>query len=269
MFEVTSDLDAVLAKVEALALRQLPSIASRALNATIRDVQVAIRAEEERAFDRPTPFALNAFEVKAARMDDLVATLQPKAQAGRRHFLPVEAAGGPRPSTGVEGLINRSLRSSTMIAAIPGAGAKLDRYGNWSGGQRNAVLSAIGAQRDKTANSTKESRAIAKAARARARYAKLMGLPVPTDATKRQAWEASVLKADVGGRQYFVPQHGLAPGVWARDSGGQLTRILAFTQSAPTYEPRFNFHAVAQAKAAEVMPGHFARRFVEAIGVAR
>lgn len=235
MFKLTSDLDATLRRLDNMTARQLPFALSRALNDTAKDIQEAERKEMQRVFDRPTPYTLGAFMVRPATKENLVATVERKDQVVGKHYLEVEEKGGPRPATSLEKLLRSRLAYSGIIQAIlPADNARLDQYGNWSSGQRNEVLSAIGAMRDSTSNRTARS-----------------------------------LKRKKNPSKFFVPTSGLPGGVYERTAAGQLKIILAFTAKAPTYTPRFNFGEVAQTVAKANLPVWFDLRMQEAIASAR
>jgi hypothetical protein len=234
-FSVTSNMEEVMARFEAVATRQMPFALSRALNDTATDVRAAEVATMKRVFDRPTPYTLGAFQIKPATKANLVAVVEQKEQAGRRDYLKREAEGGARKSTALETLLSYKLPYAGILTAIlPADNARLDRYGNWSTGQRNEVMAAIGAMRDSTSNRS-----------------------------------ALSLKRKKNPSKFFVPTSGLPPAIYERTGKGQLKVILAFTAAAPTYTPRFPFRQVALQTAESVFGMHFARRFAEAANSAR
>lgn len=193
---------------------QMPWAAAMAVNDTAQEVLDHVRARMNVVFDRPTRFTLNAFQIMPrATKANPEAVVGERPSVSKRHFLKVQETGGPRGRTGVEGLI--SLRASwagDIRTVVPATGspfdaAKLDRHGNWSAGERNQVLSGLGAQRDAAANSTAASRKRAK-----------------------------------GRATYFVPKHGLAPGVYRRTrKGGVPVRVLKFSAKVPMYRRRLGF----------------------------
>jgi hypothetical protein len=214
---------------------QLPYAASRALNDTAYDALKHIQNQMDVVFDKPTRFTKNALMVWRADRNNLEAQVKERPSVGRRHFLKVQEAGGARPQTGVERLLSANVAYSGFIAAvIPAAGAKLDAYGNWSSGQRNQVLSALGAQRDTASNETDASRARNK-----------------------------------GRASYFVPQSGLSPGVYRRSKAGKLDKILSFTSNAPNYSQRLGFYDGVQEVWVAKLPGYLSARLAEAVANAR
>ncbi len=237
-----ADIERLRRRLDDVQRRQLPYATSRALNATARDVFDDVRTEMERAFDRPTRWTMNAFYVWRSTKTDLTAAVRLKDTVAGRHYLPIEASGGLRPQTGVEKLLERKLAYAGIIqSVIPTKWARKDRYGNWSKGERNQVLSAIKAQRDSTANTTKRSRGLAR--------------------NRRRA-------------MYFVPREGskLSPGVWKRTSNSKrakVKKILSFTDRRASYQPRFRFREVATDTAIQRMPVHMARELENALRTRR
>lgn len=211
---------------------QVPVATMWALNDTAKDVLEHMQSRMDVVFDRPTRFTKNAFHVWRATKTTLSASVQERPGVGSRHYLKRQETGGTRRQTGVEGLLSTRLSYDGLIAAaIPASGAKLDGYGNWSRGERNQVLSQLMAQRDRHTNETDRSR------------------------TRRGSKRA----------RYFVPNNGgLAPGVWRRSRGGDLAKVLTFTDAMPRYRERLGFYDGAQ----EVFDARFAQNFRVALAKA-
>jgi hypothetical protein len=235
MFQIRDNLAGAGAAFERRAERQLPYVTARALTDAAFAARTAIRAEMQRVFDRPTPFTMSAFQVRPARKDALVASVETKAKPGG-HYLSVQERGGTRPQTRVERrLADRLAYSSPLYAVIPARGAQLDRYGNWSSGERNRALSALGAQADPLANTTERSR-----------------------------------KRNPGRAEYFVPREGLRPGIYRRQPAtGRVDIVAIFTSVVPTYTPRFPWREVADKAAREAYPAAFAQRMREVLASTR
>lgn len=234
MFKLTSNLDDCTRRLDNLTASKLPSATRNALNDTIRVAKQGVVEEMKRVFDRPTPYTLNAFKFVEATKDNLVATVLRKDQVVGKHYLEVQEAGGVRPATALEKLL-RSRLPIAFAGIVPADSARLDRYGNWSSGQRNEVLSGLGAQRDPTANRS-----------------------------------AASLKRKKNPSKYFVPIKGLkTPGVYERKANGQLHILLLLTTAMPTYTARFDFQPAAEAAAKGAFPQFFAQRMAEAIASAR
>lgn len=239
MFKLTDNISQCVSRLDNLTARQLPFATARALNDTAEDIRKAEVREMRAVFYRPTPYTLGAFQIRPATKDVAMAVVERKAVLGRKHYLEVEERGGPRPRTGLEMLLDQRVAYAGVLQAItPARGARLDQYGNWSSGQRNQVLSGLGAQRDARSNTTAASR-----------------------------------KRNPSRSKYFVPRGGndggLPPGVYERNSRGVLFKILNFTAKVPLYAPRFDFEPVAMKEGMARMPVHFVRRMAEAMATAR
>ncbi len=227
---VTSNMPEVLDRFDKVGTRQLPFALAVALTRTALDVRTAEVAKMRQVFDRPTPYTLGAFQVRPATKANLVAVVEQKQQAGRRDYLKREAIGGSRASTALERLLAVKLPYAGVLTAIlPADNARLDQYGNWSNGQRNEVLAAVGAMRDSTSNRTARS-----------------------------------LKRKKNPSKFFIPTSGLPPAIYERTGRGQLKVILAFTAVAPTYQPRFPFYQVAEDTAQAVFQSHLSAAFARA-----
>lgn len=202
---------------------QAPYAAARALTDTAWGATRGLKGHMSKVFDNPTAFTKNAFRVIGATKSKLEAEVLPKNRVGGRHYLFTQEDGGARPQTGIEKLLSRHVAFDGILqTAVPAQDAKLNAAGNLSAAQINRMLSGLGAQRDATANTTSASRA------------------------RRPQRET-----------YFVPRHGLAPGVFSRSASGKLKMIMAFTDRSATYRPRLGFEEFV----AEYMDQHFPDAF--------
>ncbi|PTV94913.1 hypothetical protein C8J27_106182 [Rhodobacter aestuarii] len=227
----TLDDQALFRQLTNLERAQLPFAGARALNDTAADALKHMQDRMEVVFDRPTRWTKNAFMVWRAKTSNLEAQVKERPSMGRRHYLKVQEAGGQRPSTGVEGLLKTHLAYDGIIAAVvPAAKARLDSYGNWSSGERNQVLSALSAQRDRTANTTKAS---GKRAKARA--------------------------------SYFVE----GTGIYRRKADGEVNRVLHILDALPSYSPQLGFYEGVAEIWRYRLPVHLDRRLAEAVRTAR
>ena len=224
-----------------LLTRQLPQIEVWAVNWTAYDAQEALKTRMQVVFDRPTRWTLNAFHVWRATKSDRAAVVGERPSMEKRHYLRVQNSGGPRPQTALEALMSyRVVTAQILRTVIPATGggfdgARLDAYGNWSSGERNQLLSSIGAQRDRSANTTPRS---ARRARNRATY--------------------------------FVPQHGLAPGVYRRRGADDIpVRVLKFSDKVPVYRPLLDFEGVVAKTYRERLAPNVKRAFERAITTSR
>lgn len=138
----TTNADVLGRKLSDVVARQVPFALSNALTSEAKLIREAEVTEMRRAFDRPTPYTLNAFKVIPSRKETLVAEVQHK---DTRSYLPVEARGGVRPAVGFESAL-RAASPAPFAAAIPARAASRDAYGNWSASERSRVLTALQAQ---------------------------------------------------------------------------------------------------------------------------
>lgn len=218
-----------------LEVAQLPFAGANALNDTAADALKHIQDRMDVVFDRPTRFTKNALMVWRAKKGNLEAQVKERPSVGSRHYLKIQEEGGVRPQTGLEKLLASKVSfAGILAAAVPAAGAKVDSYGNWSSGERNQVLSALGAQRDGRSNQTEASR-----------------------------------KRNKGRASYFVPKSGLSPGVYKRTLDGKVSKVLTFTTSMPSYGQRLGFYDGVQEVWEAKLPQHLDRRLAEAVASAR
>jgi hypothetical protein len=195
-------------------------------------------------FERPTPYTLNSLYSRGATKQDLTAVVWLKYDTSKgtpadKYLLP-EIRGGER----VLKRFERALRAVGALPegffAVPGAGAKMDAYGNMATSQIVQVLSYF--------------RAFPEAGY-RANI---------TEKRKRQLEKTTLSRQ---GFAYFVgaPADGKLPlGVWQRFSQQrQIRPILIFVKSVH-YSQRFNFDYVGQLTVAREFPGQFARALSEA-----
>lgn len=235
-------MDHLIRNLSDVARRQVPFAVSVAVNKTAREVVDHLKQRMDVVFDRPTPFTKNAFELRpAATKARPEATVTEKRMQGRRHYLKVQEDGGPRGQTGLERLLSMRVAWSGVIqSVIPATGspfeaARLDRHGNWSSGERNQVLSALGAQRDRSSNETERSRGRA------------------------------------GNRAtYFVPKQGLAPGVYRRKAPGDIpVRVLKFSSKVPQYSKALGFKEGVEGVFRQRIGINFAEALAQALRTAR
>ena len=202
---------------------QAPYAAARALTDTAWGATRGLKGHMSEVFDNPTSFTKNAFRAIGAKKHNLEAQVLPKDRISQRHYLFTQEEGGVRPQTGIEKLLQRHVAFDGILqTAVPADDAKLNRAGNLSSAQIQRLLSGLGAQRDKHQNTTSASR------------------------SRQKSRET-----------YFVPRHGLAPGVFARQSNGRLKMILAFTDRAASYKPRLGYEEFVENYMADNFPDAF------------
>lgn len=137
--------------------RRAPYAIAMALTRTAKAAKVDMRAKMVDVFDRPTPYTLNSLQVTPARRTRLEASLWFKERRGQ-HWLRPQVEGGARRDKASE----RQFRAFGLLGAdqqtVPGDNAKLNAYGNMTGGQVSRILSALGASSDPLQNQTERSR---------------------------------------------------------------------------------------------------------------
>jgi hypothetical protein len=205
----------------------VPSVLSKTLNETAKDVKAAEVEEMKTVFDRPKPFTLNAILIRFASRDNLTVEIGFREWAGKgtpagKYLMP-QVYGENRPLK----------RSETILGSywVPAPGARLDQYGNISAGQITQVLSRLGlfGEMGYSMNVTRRSR-----------------------------------KTNRKPRDYFIIREGdqnhLHPGVWERLPGHRVRPVLLFIKS-PHYQVRFKFNEVAE----KTLTENIQKRFNEAI----
>lgn len=226
--------------VETIDQRQMPFAVATALNDTAKEVLEHLQNRMEVVFDRPTRFTKNSLQVWRATKTKLEAAVQERPSVGKRHYLKMQETGGARPQTGLEKAFGNLAYEGLVRSVIPATGspfeaARLDAFGNWSSGERNQVLSALKIQRDPNMNATAKS-------------------------AKRNRKRAT----------YFVPKHGLAPGVYRRNRPGDIpVRVLKFSDKAPVYPKRFGFYDGAEQIFSQRIGANLAKAIEHALATAR
>lgn len=218
----TSD---VLKALTALSEKDAPFVTAYALTQTAKDIQAELTRTMGSVFDRPTSFTLNSLAVKPATKTDLNAIVFFKNDAGSVpawKYLGPEVEGGDRSHKSFEKrLIRQGLMKDTEYA-VPGAGIKLDAYGNIPGSTLERILSQVGAAEQFAgyqANATKGSLKRAKA-KGVGRY--------------------FVLRPEMSG----AASRAVAPGIYYRTGLKEIVPVILFVV-APKYRKRFPFHEVA------------------------
>lgn len=216
------DLDDAVASLQVLGGDLPNKVLADALNHTANQANLALIDEIDDVFDNPTPFTRNAIRILHAKPKRLEASLWVKDEkdgaskgAAPEDWVAPQVFGGPR----VDKASERNLRSKGILPAgkflVPGAGAKLDKYGNMSRGQIIQILSGLGAMEYRggfKANATDSARSIRKGHQ----------------------------------RAYFVMKRGRVPIGIGEHRDGTMVMVLAFV-SQPKYRVRLKFHDVVRA----------------------
>jgi len=130
----------------------VPQAIAGTLNETGKFIQQQLAGEMGRVFDRPTNWTLNSTYLKRATVQSLEAVIKIKDEAFKSvpaiRWLGPQVYGGGRDAKRSEILLRQNGILGSDEYIVPGAGAKLDAYGNISRGQMQQILSRVGASRD-------------------------------------------------------------------------------------------------------------------------
>jgi len=221
-----------------------------ALNTTATQVREGLRSEIQRSLDRPTPYTLNSLYLQAATLNRLEAKVWLKDERGTsnagtpatRYLLP-HIEGGQRTLKRFERALQITGQMPKGWYAVPGAGARLDAYGNMSAGQIIQILSQL--RVTLTAGFTRN---------------------MSTDARSQIAAQRRA-----GGRFFVVMPgaKGLRPGVYQREfMGRQVTPVLIYV-TAVQYRKRLAFAETGQRIADAQLPGNFRQAYAQAMATAQ
>lgn len=224
--------------LDRLEREQLPFAAALALTGTAQDVKQGLVEEMAAVFDRPTRWTLNSLFVEPATKETMKARVWMKDEAPGNggkpatEWLAPQVFGGSRKQKRSEKLLTDPGQLPPGQYILPGKGMKLDAYGNISRGTMNKILSGLGSQFDKYANSTDSRRS------------------------------AGNLK------RYFILRKGNRPlGIAERTGRGAngMRMVIAFGRR-PEYSKRFDFFAVAERIAEDRLPIRFELALARALG---
>ena len=244
--EVRMDLRAFEASLTDAERKQLPYALSLALNDTVRGGRIAVQAEMDKVFDRPTPYAKRGVVYDRATRREPIASVVLTGDR-TRGGLPATAFLGPQVQGGLRSLkaferqlVDRNFMKADEVA-VPADRAPLNRYGNMTQGFLNRVMADLkvdyrgaGATRARTDRSLKRN------------------------ANYRRA-------------RFFVPRRAghLFPGVYQRKPGGaEVFPMILFVRQRP-YGKKLDFFRVVSEHAGEHFGRHFAEAFAKAMRTAR
>jgi hypothetical protein len=225
---------------------QLPYVMAVSLTKTAQAAKADLRQEMVRVFDRPTPYTLNSLYIQPATKQRLMSRVYIKDEAGKGNpatkFILPEVEGGKRSLKGFEVALQRRGVLPAGMYCVPGAGVKLDRYGNIPGSTIVQILSYFKAFSEVgfTANITAKGKA---------------------------------KKLKKGTAYFAITKEGghLAPGIYHRASsawGAPIKPIIMFVRQ-PGYRTRFRFYDVGQRSADRNWRGIFNGVLDEALRTAK
>jgi hypothetical protein len=240
--------------------RRANAALATALTRTVLHLREVERAEAVRTLDRPTPYTLRGIQAKTASASDLAAEVRiagpgefdvPGTPPVRYLWWQVEGGAGRQLKR-----FERALQAAGLMPpgwyAVPGAGARLDQYGNISPGQLVQIMSQLraGTERGSLRHMARgdDRRAVSSRRRAMGR---------------------------AGGEFVAIPkqQGKLKPGVYlleGKDFGarlgfgrnGRLRPVLVFVR-AVAYARRYDFRNVAASTANDRLPIEIDRALTE------
>lgn len=229
--------------------RQAPFVAAVTLTRSVQDAQTSVKAEMQRAFDRPTTYALNGTLVKPAKKTNLEARLWVKDSPFGKgtpadRFLLPQINGGDRGQKGMEKLLQRSGLMPSGWFAVPAAGAQLDGNGNVKRSQIVQILSQLKLQR---------------------------GAGFESRATGSARSNRTIARQGVTYFALAKKYRGLAPGIYLKRKfahGSAVKPVFVFVK-AVQYRPRLRFFEVGLATANAQFPRHFETEWAKAVATAR
>lgn len=209
----------------------LPYIVARALTLAAKDAQAAVVAQMPKAFDRPTPYSLNALRTKPATAREPVAQVLVKDMpGGKKHYLLLQEFGGVRTAAQAKTLALPFGKAQPSI--------RLNQYGN---APRGIAKSLLARETYKPAGAEGGSYG----------GGVFSGVPKGRPEEKAGIWRRPKRKRATKGK---------AKGqVTNRDQ--PLKMLLAYERTA-TYRPRWGYHALVERTVRRV----YWDRFRESVG---
>lgn len=126
---VRTDIQQLVRKLDSVQREQVPFAASRAINAVAIDVQAAISDETRAKLDaKPFTTGRGALYVQRSNKRRLMAEVGFKTIQAR--YMQYQVAGGRRSHKGFEGALRGLGVLPPGFVTVPGAGIRLDGYGN-------------------------------------------------------------------------------------------------------------------------------------------
>lgn len=251
MFKTTIDAQQLIAKMSDLEKRQMPFATMLAINDAMFDVREGWKTDIQSVFQAPVPLTINAVLYKKATKENLTAEIFLRNEATKgtppsRYLIENIKPEGGREEKPFEYLLRNAGVLGINEYVMPARGFPLDAHGNIPGGILTRILSDLQAQRDKSANTTPQSR------RRRER------------------------RRDIGKRAvYFYNREkrgNLPRGIYERTRtgfGGSIRMVLAIVEGAPTYSQRFDAYGIAERIFNKQFPIRFRERLDFAVRTAR
>ena len=233
-FDVKKAIRQVTKTVAKLEKRHIPFAARVAANVTVYKVKKRMDSEIGKVLDSPTWRTKTATRYKKATKSEPSAKvyLDDKTQKGTPpyKYLGPQVRGGRRGVKAFERHLRRKKLMPGNKYAVPAKGAKLNKYGNITGGRHTKILSALRAG-EKTQH---------RAGGKKTKFFSVRNHPT------------------------------MPPGIYERygRKQSQVRGVFMFVKK-PTYKARLDFYGIAEKYAAHHFPREFAKAFREAVRTAR
>lgn len=237
---------------------QVPYATAKALTATAKDVQEALREEMKSAFQSPVPYTLNSLYLRRATKTWQEAEVGLKTRSRPEHYLMPQVQGGGRPLKRFEETLKRLGLMRADQRAVPAVAAKVNSYGNMPKSQIVEILSKLRSDASNggaTGGFGQRSKGL--------RASSVEYFVSRGKSSQRYGY---------GGRSrgIVLAQH-LPAGVWVRHSysrGSYLRPVLLFVSST-SYNKRYDFFGAADRVVKARFPLHIQASVQEALRTAR
>jgi hypothetical protein len=220
---------------------EMPAVVAKAINNTAFKVRDAERAEMTQVFDRVKPWVLRTVYVTKATPQRLSAAVGPNDYFSRGGFqgpssltpwekiLAPHVYGGNRLAKASERRLQQAGILPNGWVTVPGKGARLDSYGNMSGGQIVEILVWLNA----------------------------MSMYSGDNTNRRDRQRDRKNKMEQRGESFFAIRPGarshLHPGVYRKFANGRIKPVLIFVSRA-TYRRRLRWFEIGNRVVADVFP---------------
>ncbi len=228
--------------------KQIPFATVYAMTLTAKDVAWEEIGVMQRVFDRPTPYTLNALQVKPAKKQTMVASVEFR-EASRgvpaKRFLNPNVNGGPRSQKSHEIQIARLLKGYSYL--VPARGVPLDGYGNMPGSTLRKIISQLKVSENADANAS-----VSRKSRRKRRTEQYFINPKGNMVLRRHS-PHTVLKPGKSGKA-------------AKGRTAWMIEPVLIGVRSPNYRKRFPFHETAEAVIKDRFPINFEIAFQRAMG---
>lgn len=238
------------------AAKQVRFATAVALTKVAKIAQEDLRGEMMRVFDAPTPYTLNSLRTSPATPSKLVATVHLKDDVSKggtpaHKYLDPEIEGGSRRHKRFEVALERSAGKPGSLYAVPGIGAKKDRFGNLPAGEIRRILSYVRAAEQTLGFQANTSEKLRKRLAKGSKTKRPTGFFVATPSEKRT-------------------KH-LKPGVyqWTQFAFGRAIKPVIVFNRTPAYKKRLPFAETVDKTIDREYGRQFAAALERAIATAR